>query len=83
MKYLLLVTITILAVGCGGKDESTTETKPVEEKVLEVKEKVKPEESVAETKPKSEGVNYDDIEAREKNTMTYIFLLRLFSSPKL
>ncbi len=28
MKNLLLIAITILAVGCGGKDESTTETKP-------------------------------------------------------
>ena len=36
MKSLLLIAITILAVGCGGKDESTTEIKPVEEKVLEV-----------------------------------------------
>ena len=37
MKILLLIAITILAVGCGGKDASTTETKPVEEKVVEVK----------------------------------------------
>ena len=37
MKNLLLIAITILAVGCGGKDESTTETKPIEEKVVEVK----------------------------------------------
>tara|TARA_B100000579_G_scaffold405170_1_gene390646 strand:+ start:492 stop:1085 length:594 start_codon:yes stop_codon:yes gene_type:complete len=65
MKYLLLVTITILAVGCGGKDESTTETKPVEEKVLEVKEKVKTEESIAETKPKPEGVNSNELEFRD------------------
>ena len=36
MKNLLLIAITILAVGCGGKDESNTEIKPVEEKVLEV-----------------------------------------------
>ena len=27
MKNLLLIAITILAVGCGGKNESTTETK--------------------------------------------------------
>ena len=40
MKNLLLIAITILAVGCSGKDESTTETKPVEEKVVEVKEEV-------------------------------------------
>ena len=30
MKNLLLIAITILTVGCGGKDESTTETKPPE-----------------------------------------------------
>ena len=30
MKSLLLIAVTILAVGCGGKDESTTETKPPE-----------------------------------------------------
>ena len=57
MKNLLLIAITVLAVGCGGKNESTTETKPVEEKVLEVKEEVKPEEPVAEAKPELEGVN--------------------------
>ena len=43
MKNLLLIAIIILAVGCGGKNESTTDTKPVEEKVLEVKGEVKPE----------------------------------------
>ena len=32
MKPLLLIAISILVVGCSGKDESTTETKPVEEK---------------------------------------------------
>ena len=65
MKSLLLIAITILAVGCGGKNESTTETKPVEEKVLEVKEEVKPEEPDAETKPELEGVNEEEIEERE------------------
>tara|TARA_B100001778_G_scaffold194438_1_gene160297 strand:+ start:75 stop:515 length:441 start_codon:yes stop_codon:yes gene_type:complete len=65
MKNLLLIAITILAVGCGGKDESTTETKPVEEKVVEVKEEVKTEEAVAKTKPKLEGVNLDKLEERE------------------
>jgi len=58
MKNLLLIAITILAVGCGGKDESTTETKPVEEKALEVKEQVKPEENSAGTQPTAE--NPDD-----------------------
>ena len=65
MKPLLLIAITILAVGCGGKDESTTETKPVEEKVQEVKEKVKTEEPVAEVKPQLDGVTLDKLEERE------------------
>ena len=65
MKNSLLFAITILAVGCGGKDESTTETKPVEEKVLEVKEEVKAKESVAEAKPESKSVSTDEMEIRE------------------
>ena len=40
------------------------EVGPVEEK-QEVKEKVKPEEPIAETKPKLEGVHVEDIEERE------------------
>ena len=59
MKTLLLIASTILAVACSGKDEPTTETKAVEEKVVEVKEEAKAEETVAETKPKLEGVNED------------------------
>ena len=50
MKILLIIAVTILAVGCGGKKESTTETKPIEENQGEVKEEVKPKESVAEAK---------------------------------
>ena len=65
MKNLLLIAITILAVGCSGKDESTTETKPVEEKVQEVKEEAKTEEPLAETKPELEGVNMKELESRE------------------
>jgi antitoxin component YwqK of YwqJK toxin-antitoxin module len=65
MKNLLLIAITILAVGCGGKNESTTDTKPVEEKVLEVKEEVKTEEPIAEVQPELEGVNRDELEFRE------------------
>ena len=38
---------------------------PVEEKVLEVKEEVKPEDSVAETKPELNGVHFDMTELRE------------------
>ncbi len=69
MKNLLLIAITILAVGCGEKNESTTETKPVEEKVLEVKEEVKTEESVTETKPKAEGVNWDENGQKDDETV--------------
>ena len=64
MKLLLMIAIAILTVGCGAKDESTTETKPVEEKVVEVKEEVKTEESVTETKPKPEGVNHNELKER-------------------
>ena len=60
MKSLLLIAITILAVGC-----ATSKTKPVEEKVLEVKEEVKTEESITETKPKLEGINLEEGEERE------------------
>ena len=47
--FLIIVTLPLLLGGCGGdKNEPVAETKPVEEKVLEVK----PEEPIAETKPK-------------------------------
>ena len=46
MKTLLLIASTILAVACSGKDESTTETKAVEEKVVEVKGNIKVKKSV-------------------------------------
>ena len=59
MKNLLLIAIIILAVGCGEKNESTTDTKPVEEKVLEVKEEV-----TNETKPVEEKV----LEVKEEVT---------------
>ena len=64
MKNLLLIAITILAVGCGekAKVEPVADVTPVEEKVLEVKEEVKPEDSVAETKPKLEGVTKKELE---------------------
>ena len=65
MNYLLLIAITILAVGCGEKNESNSETKPVEEKALEVNEKVIPKESVAEAKPESKSVSTDEMEIRE------------------
>ena len=64
---VLLVTLPLLLGGCGGdKNEPVAETKPVEEKVLEVKDEVKHEEPVAETKPELEGVNMDEeLEPRE------------------
>ena len=65
MKNLLLIAIIILAVGCGEKNESITDTKPVEEKVVEVKEEAKTEEPLAETKPELEGVNMKELESRE------------------
>ena len=60
MKPLLLIAVAILAVGC-----ATSKTEPLEEKVLEVKEEVKTEESITETKPKLEGVNLEEGEERE------------------
>ena len=73
MKNLILISITIVAVGCGENDQAKNETKPVEETVLEVKEEVKPKEPIAETKseeplaetkrePKS--VSVDEMEIR-------------------
>ena len=57
--FLIIVTLPLLLGGCGEKVavEPVVEVKPVEEKVLEVKEEVKPEEPVAEAKPELEGVN--------------------------
>ena len=60
---LLAISLPLLLGGCGEKP--VAEVKPVEEKVLEVKDEVKPEEPVAETKPELEGVNDDELEERE------------------
>ena len=65
MKFLLMIAIAILAVACGGKDEPTTETKPLEEKAVEVKEEAKTEEPLAETEPELEGINAEKLEERE------------------
>ena len=64
--FLLAISLPLLLGGCGEKAtvEPVSEIKPVEEKVLEVKEEVKPEEPIAETKPKLEGVNVDELELR-------------------
>ena len=54
MRTVLLLSVSLPLVlfgGCGGEKESVAEVKPVEEKQQEVKEGVKPEEPVAETKP--------------------------------
>ena len=59
--FLIILTLPMLLGGCGRKDESTTETKNLEEKVQEGK----PEEPVAETKPQLDGVNLDKLEERE------------------
>ena len=54
--FLIIVTLPLLLGGGGEKVavEPVSEVKPVEEKVLEVKEEVKPEEAVVETKPVEE-----------------------------
>ena len=61
---VLLVSLPLFFVGCGEKDVSTNETKPVEEKEQKIKEEVNPVEAIAETKPKAEGVNAEELEER-------------------
>ena len=61
---LLAISLPLLLGGCGEK-ESGAEVKTAEEKQQEVKGEVKPEETVAETKPKTEGVNENELEYRE------------------
>jgi hypothetical protein len=60
--FAVLVSLPLLLGGCGGKNQTTEETKPSEENQGEVKQEAKPEESVAETKPELEGVNKDELE---------------------
>ena len=75
MKKALLLFAALLVAGCGENSSSEgsdstgekptapiEDVKPVEEKQQEVK----PEEPLAETKPKLEGVNYDEFELRER-----------------
>ena len=57
-------------MGCSGKDESTTETKPVEAKVVEVKEEVKNKEPIAVAKPVEEKV-LEDIKTIEIALLNY------------
>ena len=61
---LLAISLPLLLGGCGEK-EPVGEVKPVEEKVLEVKEEVKTEEPIAEVQPELEGVNRDELERRK------------------
>ena len=61
---VLLVSLPLLLGGCG-EEVSTNKTKPVEERLQEIKEEVKTEEPVTETKPELEGVNAKKIEVRE------------------
>ena len=64
MKNLLLIAVTILAVGCGEKNEPVAVTKPVEEKQQEIKEEVKAQETVVESTSKADGVNLKELEFR-------------------
>ena len=60
LLFLIVVTLPLLVGGCGGKD--VAEVKPVEEKVLEIKEEVKNKESIVETYPELGGVNWEELE---------------------
>ena len=48
MKILILIAVTILAVGCGGKNELVTKTNPIEEKKQEIEENAYHSDSLAE-----------------------------------
>jgi len=63
--FLIIVSLPLLLGGCG-VEKPVVETKPLEEKVLEVKEEVKAEEPLAETTPELEGVKRDDLEFRDR-----------------
>ena len=56
---LLAISLPLLLGGCG-VEEPVVEEPVVEEPVVEVK----PVEAISETKPKTEGVNYDELEIR-------------------
>ncbi len=84
MKKALLLFAALLVAGCGEKSSSegsesasknpaapSEDVKPVEEKQQEVKEGVKPEESVAETKPKSTLVVHAPIETAIRKVLNY------------
>ena len=54
--FLIIVSLPLLLGGCGVEKESIGKVQPVEEKVQEIKEEVKPEEPVAEAKSVEEKV---------------------------
>ena len=62
---LLAISLPLLLGGCG--EEVAIDVKNVEEKVLEVKEEVKPEESIVETNSELGGVNTEELEERESS----------------
>jgi antitoxin component YwqK of YwqJK toxin-antitoxin module len=67
--FLIIVTLPLLLGGCGGKNQTTEETKPSEENQGEVKQEAKTEEPVAVTKSKlvgGEGVSVEELEPRER-----------------
>ncbi len=68
LLFVVLVSLSLLLGGCG-ENETVGKVQPVEEKVLEVKEKAKTEEPVAVTKSKlvgGEGVSVEELEPRER-----------------
>ncbi len=74
--FLIIVTLPLLLVGCEEKEV----VEPVQEKVLEVKEEVQPEDSVAETKPNLEGVNFKELDRRGKFP-NFIFFIKGSDTP--
>ena len=74
--FLIAVTLPLLLSGCGEKEV----VEPVQEKVLEVKEEVQPEDSVAETKPNLEGVNFKELDRRGKFP-NFIFFIKGSDTP--
>ena len=61
--FLIIVSLPLLVGGC--REKVAIDVKNVEEKVLEVKEEVKPEESIVETNSELGGVNTEELEERE------------------
>ena len=64
LLFAVLVILPLLLGGCGEKS-SPEGSKSTSVNQTALSEEVKPEEPVAETKPKLEGVNEDELEFRE------------------